>query len=431
MRVDTTRRRFVGAMAGVAAAALSARSYGRVLGSNERVTMGAIGCGGRGRHDLQQLVGQGASFSFLCDPDASQIERAQGLLPSTVGSDKDYRRLLDRKEIDAVLIATPDHWHALPFIHAVQAGKDVYLEKPTAYTVGESRAMVEAAKKTSCIVQLGTQQKSGEHYHHAVKRIQDGELGKISRVRFWNVFNNTGSVGGGRAGGIGNPPDGPAPPGVDYDLWLGPAPARPFNPNRFHWNYAYFWDYSGGMMSGWGVHHVDIIHWAMGVQAPLSVSAAGGMHVLSDNRETPDTLDALFEYPGFTLQGSIYHANARPIEGKDYGIAFYGSAATLVLTREGYEIFPEGGDREVASEPSTGLDDRHAKAFLDAVRSRQRPFANLETGHESSIPALLANISFRTGRKLTWDADAERFDGDDEANRLLSREYRKPWVLPG
>ena len=428
---EWSRRNLLGraAVAGVTTA-LSARSYARVLGANERVTMGLIGCGGRGRFVTQQLLEQKAEFSFLCDPDVSQIAKAQGLLPTGVDSDKDFRRAIDRKEIDALLIATPDHWHALPVILAVQAGKDVYIEKPTAYTIGESRAMVEAAKKTKCIVQIGTQQKSGEHYRRAVEQIRKGDIGTVSHARFWNVFNNTQAEGGGRSGGIGNPPDGPPPPGVDYDLWLGPAPARPFNPNRFHWNYAYFWDYSGGMMSGWGVHHMDIIHWALGASAPRSVSAAGGTYVLHDNRETPDTLDVLFEYNGFSVLGSIHHGNARLIEGRDYGIAFYGSKATLVIDRDGYEVWPEGDAKGMVKHPGSNLDGTHAANFLRSVKSREKPFADLETGHRSSIPCLLANIAFRTGRKLQWDEVAERFVDDPAADRYLTREYRKPWVLP-
>jgi predicted dehydrogenase len=413
-----------------AAGWLDARSYARAVGANDRVTVGIVGCGGRGRFVAQRLVGQGADVAAACDPDPGQIGKLQSVLPSKAAEEKDFRRLLDRKDVDAVLIATPDHWHALPFVSAVRAGKDVYMEKPTAYTVAESRAMVEAAKTSKSIVQIGTQQKSGDHYKQAVGRIHGGELGAVSRVRFWNVWNNTLKTGGGRSGGLGNPPDGPPPAGVDYDLWLGPAPTRPFNPNRFHWNYAYFWDYSGGMMSGWGVHHVDIIHWAMNADTPRAVSAAGGKFVLTDNRETPDTLDAVFEYPGFTVHGSMYHANARPIEGRDYGVAFYGSKATLVIDRTGYEVWPEGDPKQAVKYPGSEQESAHAKNFLDAVKSRKQPFADLATGHKSSLPCLLANVSFRTGRKLTWDAERERFVGDPEADKFLTREYRKPWAFP-
>jgi len=183
-------------------------------------------------------------------------------------------------------------------------------------------------------------------------------------------------------------------------------------------------------MSGWGVHHIDIIHWALGVDAPRSVTAAGGTYVIHDNRETPDTLDALFEYNGVSVLGSMHHGNARLIEGRDYGIAFYGSKATLVIDREGYEIWPEVDPKSAVRSPGSNLDGTHARNFLDAVKSREKPFADLETSHRSSLPCLLANIAFRTGRKLRWDDKSERFIDDPDANHYLNREYRKPWVLP-
>ncbi len=428
---DTMTRR--GVLAAGTAWGLSARAYGRVLGANERVGMAVVGCGGRGRWVASRLQEAGDELRYLCDPDPGQIAKVQATLPAAAPSGKDFRTPLGLKEIDAVLVATPDHWHALPFIHSVQAGKDVYIEKPTAYTVGESKAMLAAHRRTKAIVQIGTQQKSGAHYRQAVELIHGGALGAVSHARFWNVFNNTIKTGGGRDGGIGSPPDGPVPAGVDYDWWLGPAPARAFNANRFHWNYAYFWDYSGGMMSGWGVHHMDIIHWALKARAPKAVAALGGKFALDDNRETPDTLDALFEYPGFTVQGSIHHGNARPIEGRAYGIAFYGSKATLVINREGFELTPEG-----AKEPTLRVAGReddalkaHARNFLEAVKSRRTPFADLENGHRASIPCLLANIAFRVGRQLRWDGENETFVDAPDAVKHLSREYRKPWALPG
>jgi predicted dehydrogenase len=409
---------------------LTAAAYRRVPGANDRVRVGVVGCGGRGRFVLQRLLQHGAAVSVLCDPDRNQIARAQKLLPAVVPAEADFRPVAEGTAADAVLIATPDHWHALPFINAVRAGKAVYLEKPTAYSVAESRAMLDAAGKSRSVVQFGTQQRSADHFRHAAEFVRGGGLGTVSRVRFWNVFNNTGKGSGGRAGGIGSPPDGPAPAGVDYDRWLGPAPARPFNPNRFHWNYVYFWDYAGGMMTGWGVHHMDIIHWALGADAPRTVAAAGGTFAVRDGRETPDTLDALFEYDRFVVQGSMYHGNARPIEGRDTGVAFYGTAATLVIDRAGYEVWPEGDPKGTTRHPGREQDADHARNFLDAVRGRAEPVTDLLAGHRASIPALLANIAFRVGRKLRWDADRERFVGDPEADKLLGREYRKPWALP-
>jgi predicted dehydrogenase len=409
--------------------AVNAASYGQVAGANDRIVLGLIGCGGRGQDVTRQFLEAGARVSAVCDPDDRRTEEARQLVGGNAERIRDFRKLLERKEIDAVIVATPDHWHALPTILACEAGKDVYVEKPLAYSVSEGRAMVNAARRTSRIVQVGTQQRAGEHYHRAVQMIQKGELGKISRARIWNVWNNTLGEESGRWGSIGNPADSEPPAGVDYDLWLGPAPQRPFNPNRFHWNYVYFWDYAGGMMTGWGVHHVDVVHWALGEDAPLTVSAAGGKFVLNDARETPDTLDAFFEYPGFTLQASFYHTNARPIEGRDYGVAFYGTQGTMLLTREGFEVWPEGDRTQAIRNEGSPLDGPFQRGFLECMRSRCKPFADVETGHRSTIPVLLANIAYKTRRKLTWGSDNERLIGEEEANSLLRREYRRPWHL--
>jgi predicted dehydrogenase len=429
-RRDFVRRLRAAAVAtGLMSPGLNAANYGQVTGANDRIHLGLIGCGGRGQDVLRHFLGLGVTVTAVCDPDEKRMGEAQQLAGGNVDKIRDFRKLLERKEIDAVIVATPDHWHALPTILACEAGKDVYVEKPLAYTVSEGRAMVKAAQRTGRIVQIGTQQRSGEHYHRAVQLIQRGDLGKVSRARIWNVWNNTLGEGGGRWGSIGNPPDSDPPAGVDYDLWLGPAPKRPFNPNRFHWNYVYFWDYAGGMMTGWGVHHVDVVHWALGQDAPLMVSAAGGKFVLKDARETPDTLDAFIEYPGFTLQASFYHTNARPIEGRDYGVVFYGTQGTMLLTREGFEVWPEGEQAQAIRSEGSPIDGPFQRQFLECMRSRRKPFADVETGHRSTIPVLLANIAYKTLRKLKWDSDNERFIGDEEASQYLQREYRKPWHL--
>ena len=429
-RRDFVKRLRAAAVAtGLMSPGLNGANYGQVTGANDRIHLGLIGCGGRGQDVMRHFLELGVTVTAVCDPDERHMEEARQLAGGHADKIRDFRKLLERKEIDAVIVATPDHWHALPTILACEAGKDVYVEKPLAYSVSEGRAMVKAAQRTDRIVQIGTQQRSGEHYHRAVEMIQKGDLGKISRARIWNVWNNTLGEGGGRWGSIGSPPDSEPPDGVDYDLWLGPAPKRPFNPNRFHWNYVYFWDYAGGMMTGWGVHHVDVVHWALGQDAPLMVSAGGGKFVLKDARETPDTLDALIEYPGFTLQASFYHTNARPIEGRDYGIAFYGTQATMLLTREGFEVWPEGDHTQPIRSEGSALDGPFQRQFLECMRSRRKPFADVETGHRSTIPVLLANIAYKTKRKLKWDSDNERFIGDEEANQYLQREYRKPWHL--
>jgi len=431
-----SRRRFLSEtstslIAGAAASTLwQAESRAQVPGANERLRMALIGCGGQGQGNLHHFQEQGAQIVAVCDPDAGRMREARKKTDGKADMERDFRKVLERKDIDAVIVATPDHWHALPTVMACAAGKDVYVEKPLAYSVSEGRAIVNAAAKTGRIVQIGTQQRGGEHYKEAVALVQRGELGKVSRARVWNVWNGTRKEGsGGRWGNIGNPPDGDPPTDVDYDLWLGPAPKRAFNPNRFHWNYVYFWDYAGGMMTGWGVHHVDIVHWALSKDSPKTVVSSGGMYALDDARETPDTLDTLFEYEGFTLQASMYHANARPIEGSDYGIAFYGTEGTMLLKREGYKIWREDLDAPELVRPGSEMEGPYRADFVRCCKERKPPTADAATGHASTIPVLLANIAYRTGRKLKWDGTVERFVDDPGADAYLSREYRAPWSL--
>jgi len=431
-----SRRRFLSGtsaslIAGAAGPTLwQAASRAQVPGANERFRVALIGCGGQGLGNLRLFQEQGAEIVAVCDPDESRMRLARERTGGKADMQRDFRRVLEQNDLDAVIVSTPDHWHALPTVMACAAGKDVYVEKPLAYSVAEGRAIVDTATKTGRIVQIGTQQRGGEHYKEAVSLIQSGELGTVSRARVWNVWNGTReAVRGGRWGTIGHPPDGDAPAGVDYDLWLGPAPKRPFNPNRFHWNYVYFWDYAGGMMTGWGVHHVDIVHWALGKDTPKTVASSGGKYVLDDARETPDTLDTLFEYDGFTLQASMYHGNARPIEGSGYGVAFYGTEGTMLLRREGYKIWREEPDAPEVVRQGSEMDGHFRADFIRCCKESKQPMADAATGHASTIPVLLANIAYRTGRKLQWDASAERITDDPGADAYLSREYRAPWSL--
>jgi predicted dehydrogenase len=422
-----TRREFIEATGCTLLMAATGSALARPLGSNESVGLGLIGCGGRGR-SLEEnfLKVEGARFRAFADPDPAQIEKArrtQGEAGPRAEAVSDFRRLLERKEVEAVVVATPDHWHTLPAILACQAGKDVYVEKPLSRTVLEGRTLVEAARRSGRTVMIGTQQRSGAHFQSAVERVRSGAIGQVSRARVWNVWN----LG---PKGIGNPPDGDPPPGVDYDLWLGPAPRRRFNPNRFHWNYVYFWDYAGGILTGWGIHHVDIVHWALGVDAPLAVAASGGQHSkLPDNRETPDTIEVLYDYPGFTLQASIYEASDHPIEGRTNGLAFYGTKGALVLDRDGWEIIPRKGQAGAEKQPGSAIDGVHQAHFIECLREKKPPNSPVEQGHRSTIPLLLGNIAFRTERKLHWDAHSERFKGDAEADHWLGCEYRAPWKL--
>jgi predicted dehydrogenase len=426
--------------AGTAAAAsdVVGPAFGNVLQANDRIRVGVIACGGQGRWNTSDFLRQPeVQIAALCDVyqgsiDRMLADRPAGVDRSAVQTYKDFRHVLDRKDIDAVIISTPDHWHALPTIMACEAGKDVYVEKPLALTIAEGRKMVEAARRYNRIVQVGTQQRSARHFARAAEIVRSGQIGRVTRVHAWNVGNQSPE-------GIGNPPDSDPPPGLDWDFWLGPAPKVPFNKNRFLGTFRWFWDYSGGMMTDWGTHLIDIVHWAMGQDAPTAVSASGGKYVLKDNRETPDTLEVLFEYPGFVLTYSNRVLNGRGHDGYGYGIMFYGTDATLFVDRGGFEIFPEMKTADDVSTPRAAVmrmrgresHADHVRNFIECMKTRKLPVSDVEIGHRSTTAPHLANIALRTGRKIRWDARSEQVLGDGEANRLVSKEYRAPWKLPG
>jgi len=414
------------------------RASGSVLGANDRIGVGVIGPGRQGQGDMKAFMRQpGVKLVALCDVYGTNLNRAAAEAKQEVATYKDFRQVLDRKDIDVVVIATPDHWHALPTIMACQAGKDVYVEKPISVTIDEGRKMVQAARKYNRIVQVGTQQRSGVHYHHAAELIRSGQLGKVTFVRTWNYGNSS-------PDGISNPPDSEPPADLDWDFWLGPAPKVPFNANRFgvhpdRWSsFRCFWDYAGGMMTDWGVHHLDIVQMVMEVDAPLAVSAAGGKYALKDNRETPDTLQVTYEYPGFICTYENREVNAQVLNGNGYGISFHGTDGTLYINREYFEITPEGrrleGKLVARTEPqreksSNNQHAAHVENFLACVKSRKAPTSDIEIGHRSTSTALLGNVALRSGRRIVWDAKSERLTGDHAASHFLTREYRKPWKL--
>jgi len=450
------RRQFIKHVFGTAAiASTGAFSAGRILGSNDRVNIGVIGCGGRGRL-LANLLREipNVDFAAVCDVYDPQAEAAKAWAGPPCRSYRDFRKLLEQKDVDAVVIATPDHWHAIPTVLACQAGKDVYVEKPLGHTIKEGRAMVEAARRTNRVVQTGTQHRSAPHYREVARIIQSGDLGPVHFVRIWNYLNMSPE-------GIGRAPDSDPPPGLDWELYLGPAPAVPFNKNRFLVTYRWFWDYGGGMATDFGTHRFDTLHQVMGVDAPVGVTASGGRFALKDGAETPDVLQVTFEYPNFVLsyEASMLNAHgtggrtpgkkyyqARGTDDRPHGEAFYGTNGALFSDRLGFEVYPEpkpamgpgssGGGaaragfrmerKEASAEDATGL---HLKNFIDCVRSRERPAADVEIGHRASIVAHLANIAYLTGRKLRWDAGREEIVGDPKASELLERQARKPWDI--
>lgn len=413
--------------AGLAASVMTAGPLARKVAANERITMGLIGCGGMGLGNMDDLIRTGeVQMVAVCDVDRTRCEQAARHAGGDVAQYRDFREMLARDDIDAVIVATPDHWHALPTILACEAGKDVYVEKPLSLTLYEGRRMVEAARRYSRVVQTGTQQRSGRHFQEAVEIVASGRLGKVSFVRCFNYENE-------HPHGIGNPPDSEPPEGLDWDLWLGPARRVPYNKNRCFYNFRWFWDYSGGKLTDWGVHLIDIAQWAMGVDAPLSASAFGHKYYLEDNRETPDTLHVMYEYPGFLLVYENRVVNDDRLNGHGYGVEFHGTDGTLFVDRGGYELRPQFRNGVPRTEPlqSGGSDQHftHCRNFVECVRSRQRPQSDVEICHRSTSTPHLGNISLKVGRTIRWDAAREQIIGDDEANALLRPRYREPWRL--
>ncbi len=448
-----TRRHFVKSAAVAAgAAALSAKSYSAVAGANGRVHLAVIGFGLMGRvharnfHDLPN-----ARIVAVADTYQLRLDAARMLAGSDAAYHRDFRRVLDDKNVDAVVVATPDHWHSLMTMMACANGKDVYCEKPLTHTVREGRWMIDVAARHKRVVQVGTQQRSGAHYRTAKDLLLGGAIGEVVSVEC-NFFRNV-------SPGIGNPPDSLPPPELDYDLWLGPAPLRPYNPNRAIYHFRWFWDYSGGQMTNLGHHSLDIVHWIFGIKGPRSVTSTGGRFFLKDNGEVPDVQNTFIEYPRFPAVVQIRECASGGAVSATRPLAFLGTKGTLLLGRDGYEVLPDkkvnpvnsfarifgghpvGGPQPVPDKEgemwSQAMKDKsgdwksqlveHAKNFVDCVKSRTTPNSDLESSHQVSATCHLANLSLKLGRKLRWDEATEDVIGDKEASALLSRAYRAPW----
>ncbi len=421
-------------------AAATAASYGRVLGANDRIHIALIGCGGMGRGDLTDFLKvDNVHCVGLCDVDDSHVAEAVKKVIQPAGQQspdlttRDFRKVLEVKDLDAVIVATPDHWHAIPTVMACQAGKDVYVEKPLSVSIAEGRIMVETARKHDRVVQMGTQQRSAPHFNEAVEYVKGGKLGRVRLVRAWAYLDWKGET----------PvlPDGDPPPGVDYDMWLGPARKRPFNPNRFHFTFRWYWDYAGGLMTDWGAHMIDIANWAMGIKAPSSaVSIGGKFGYPNDAMETPDTQQVMWAYPGFSMIWEHALGVGRGPEAREHGIQFHGEQGVLVVDRGGWEVYPETDriDKPNRIYKSAGIPRQgssgdmhllHVQNFIDCMRSRKRPNSDVEIGHNSMIACHLGNIAQRLGRQVKWDVEKESMIGDKEAQSYVSREYRSPWKL--
>lgn len=403
----------------------------------KHVNVALIGVRGMGWADLTSFLKNPDTICVgLCDVDAellgrraADIEKRYGNKPQTFG---DHRELLRMKDLDAVIIGTPDHWHCLILCDACAAGKDVYVEKPIANSIEEADLMVKATRKHERIVQVGQWQRSDWHWQDALKELHSGSIGKIRQVKAWadvNYGRNFDVV-----------PDSTPPQGVDYDRWLGPAPKRPFNKNRFHGTFRYFWDYAGGLMTDWGVHMLDMVLAGTQAQSPKSVMAIGGKLAFpNDAAETPDTLTTVYDFGDFSLVWEQFMAmGTSPYldDSSEPGVAFIGEKGILAVNRVHWKLMPlqDNGKYLMEALPTrrsydSGL-DAHTRNWLECIRERKDPNCTIEMGRDAAVVAHLGNIAYRTGRKLEWDAAKRTFKNDLESNKFLKPTYRSPWELP-
>jgi predicted dehydrogenase len=409
---------------------------------NDQIQVGFVGAGGRagsllrlfGSEDDVDIVAISDIDSRRLNEAALNLKERSGRAPAAY---RDFRNVVQNKSIDVVVVGTPDHWHAIPTIMACQAGKDVYVEKPDGHNMLEGQRMVAAMRKHNRIVQLGTQARTNEHTTAAIEFVRSGKLGRVLVGKSWESA---------RQGSLGYPPDGEPPEGVDYDMWLGPAPKRPFNPRRFHGSWRWFFDYGTGDLGNDGVHRIDVARWALStaVEAetgkmmsalPRKISALGGKWYFDDIQEWPDTLQVNYEYqvddePGRILTYEMRIWTPYRYMGESEGVALYGDRGYIVIGNEHWHAHAPNGE-VLAEGRGSNAGASHVRNFLDCVKTRQRPNADLETvGHPSSVMCHAGNVAWKTGKQLVLDPDTELFD-DSDANELRSRlEYRKPWELP-
>jgi predicted dehydrogenase len=402
----------------------------------DQINIGAIGIKGMGWANVTSALKQpGVNLVAICDVDnrviTDRLADLKKIKPDAkVKTYSDYRKLLEQKDIDAVIIGTPDHWHALMMIDACAAGKDVYVEKPVGNSIMECRAMVAAQKKYNKVVQSGQWQRSQQHFRDAVDFVYSGQLGNIRTVKVWCY------QGWMRPAPV--VPDSAPPAGVDYKMWLGPAPEKPFNESRFHFNFRWFWDYAGGLMTDWGVHLLDYALLGMKAPVPKTVVSLGGKFAYPElAQETPDTLTALYEFDNFNLVWDHAMGIDNGSYGRDHGIAYIGNNGTLVLDRGGWEVIEEKNSKNKISKPKVspsdnGL-DKHWENFISVVRSRKTNELNcpIEAGAHVATVAQMGNISFMSGQRVVWDKDGEKFSDDELNKKYLAKEYHNGYKLPG
>jgi len=410
--------------------------FNRTIGANDQINIGVVGIKGMGWSDLKAaLKVPGVNLIALCDSDANVLDERMAELKSmnvdaaNVKRYKDYRALLDNKDVDAVIIGTPDHWHALMMIHAVQAGKDVYVEKPVGNSIVECSTMVKAQEKYNKVVQAGQWQRSQQHFKDAVDFVKSGQLGNIRTVKVWcyQGWMKPAPV----------VPDTLPPAGVDYAMWLGPANKRAFNASRYHFNFRWFWDYAGGLMTDWGVHLLDYGLLGMNSPVPKTISALGGRFAYPDlYEETPDTLTTLYEFDKFNMVWDSAMGIDNGSYNRDHGIAYIGNNGTLILNRQGWEVIEEKQSGNKVSKPFVKSSDNglnnHMVNFFSVVRSRKKEELNCsiqDAAHVATV-AQMGNLAFRSGQKLSWDHAKHQFTDKQINDKYLLAQYHNGYSLP-
>ncbi len=417
---EFSRRTFM-TVTGAGLAAAAARS---ASGANARLRHAVFGLGGQGRrHAAIFNRHPDCEVVALCDVDTARLERAKTELglPTRVGTEQDYRRVLDDDGIDSVSIATPDHWHTKLALHALEAGKHVYVEKPCSHTIEEARILMDAAGLSGKCVQHGTQSRGSEGIRKAIQYLREGHLGTIRAAKAIN-HQLRGPIG--RAA-----PEDP-PEGVDYDMWLGPAPAHPFTRNRWHYNWHWFWDYGCGDIGNDGIHQLDQVRWGLGVGLPNAISGSGGQLFYDDDHQTPDTQVITYEYDASYIIYEMRLWTEYPLEGHDNGVVFYGDGGKLEIGRDGCHVTPTGEPRKKVGDAASF--DANVANFIEAVRDGDpaRLLSPIAEGAISTALCHLGNIVTRTGQRLHFDAETWRF-GTEEANAYLGKDYREGYGLPG
>ncbi len=423
----TTRNAAFAAGLGVAGPHIFLNRTKAATGQNpsEFIRVGFIGVGGQGNSNLQALMKHAVA---VCDVDQTRVQAAKARVEQANGRPcamfGDYRKMLEDKSIDAVLISTPDHWHTLPALHACEAGKDVYCEKPLTLFIDEGRVLVDAVRRTKRVFQTGSQQRSDAKFLKGCEYVRSGRLGKIKTVKVGLPAVNYLE----RATKPPLIPDSQPPAGLDYDMWLGPAPQRPYNKNHVFYLFRFFWDYSGGQMTNFGAHHLDITQWGLGMDASGPVEIEGtAVYNAEKYYETPQTFDVTYKYADGTVVLCNGGSNKYP-----GGTTFEGERGTIFVSRGNVESTPD----EILTQP---LDDKsvrlyaskdHHQNWLDCIKSRQDPICNVEVGHRSATVCHLGNIAIRTGKKVHWDPKQQVVVGDAEVAQWVRRPYRAPWKLP-